>query len=159
MSVAKRQLKSNVLKRALNAFLVEPFIIKYNVISVRVLLEQGEELWLARRRIENLLFEEKAVVSHFSAVTLLENATKDDEQKDDFGLAFWIVVDWPDYALSSIETEITKKMFSLGMNIKTCKAIKPRGKKIIPPIRKFIKILQLYIVYIYYDVVYCIYLL
>jgi len=109
MSVAKRQLKSNVLKRALNAFLVEPFIIKYNVISVRVLLEQG--------------------------------------------------VDWPDYALSSIETEITKKMFSLGMNIKTCKAIKPRGKKIIPPIRKFIKILQLYIVYIYYDVVYCIYLL
>ena len=89
MSTAKRQLKSNVLKRALNAFLVQPFIEKYNVISVRVMLK--EELWLARKKIENLMMQEKAIVAHFSAVTLLERKDKG----DDYGLAFWIVLDWP----------------------------------------------------------------
>ena len=126
MSTAKRQLKSNVLKRALNAFLVQPFIEKYNVISVRVMLK--EELWLARKKIENLMMQEKAIVAHFSAVTLLEKK----DEGDNYGLAFWIVLDWPDYALATAETNVTKKMFSLGLNIQSCKAIKPRGKKRIP---------------------------
>ena len=133
MSQATRQLKSNVLQRALSAFLVEPFINKYNVICIRVLWRNGEEIWLGRRKVELMLENENSVVAFFSAVTLVKKSKSeedddDNNEHDDFGLAFWIVVDWPDYGILSIRTDLMKKVFDLNMDLKSCKAIRPRGK-------------------------------
>lgn len=69
---AKRQLKSNVLKRALNVYIVAPFVRKYNVVSVRSLWNENDKVWSKRREVENVIRQMDNVVAFFSCITVME---------------------------------------------------------------------------------------
>ena len=62
-----------------------------------------------------------------------ESSVDEEEKKDESepalipGVSFWIVVDWPNYALSSYEEIITKTFLAAGLNLESCKAIRSRG--------------------------------
>ena len=67
------ELKSKVLKRSLSAYIVPPFVNKYNVVAVRALWREKRDkeksIWAKRRQLECILNEQKEVVSFFSCIT------------------------------------------------------------------------------------------
>ena len=70
----QRQLRSNVIKNALKAYVVGPLTLKYQVCAVRSLCVDGvskEKIWITRRLLESLLEENPYVVCFFSCITAL----------------------------------------------------------------------------------------
>jgi len=83
----------------LNTFLVEPFIQRYNIVSLRVLLDDSKEVWLKRRNLENAISKEEGVVAFFTALTLMQQKSgkedqdsdeeeEDNNKKDSYGFSF-----------------------------------------------------------------------
>lgn len=46
------------------------------------------------------------------------------------GVSLWIAADWPEYGLSAFENKITKCLMDANLDIQSCRAIKPRGKRL-----------------------------
>ena len=149
----RRQLRSEVLKRAMRAYIVSPVIRKYHVIAVRAMwssTEKSEDLiWGKRRQIEDILLRNDKIVAFFSCITTMvekeshkrkrkdteddgDNSSMDDndEERTQYapGISFWIAFDWPEYGLNAFEDLVCKTFLKSQMNLVACKAIKPRGK-------------------------------
>ena len=112
----QRQLRSNVIKNALKAYVVGPFTSKYQVRAFRSLCVDGvskEKIWITRRLLESLLEENPYVVCFFSCITALSEgnygkknrrSNKDSSNSKDEtvaeqifcpGISLWIVFNWP----------------------------------------------------------------
>ena len=44
------------------------------------------------------------------------------------GMSLWIVFKWPEYGWDTFEEYISKKILAAGLNLRSCKAIRHRGK-------------------------------
>ena len=155
----QKTLRSEELKRALTNYVVPPFGNRYQIIAVRALwkVEELEKqgIW-AKRLMEAILSKKKEIVSFISCITALEpekkkrqkkrkrptideasseEETESSDEEDDRnirpGLSFWVVADWPEFALEAIEQNLTKIILENGFDINQCKGIKPRGKKML----------------------------
>ena len=120
----QHQLRSNVIKNALKAYVVGPFTLKYQVCAVRSLFVDGvskEKIWITRRLLERFLEENLYVVYFFSCITALsegkhgknnQRSNKDSSNSEDEtvavqifcpGISLWIVFNWPESGLSAFE--------------------------------------------------------
>ena len=66
-------------------------------------------------------------ISIFLNLLTLSDGIYEAIHNDEVGFAIFL-----DLAKAFDTANVTKKIFSLGLNIQSCKAIKPRGKKRIP---------------------------
>ena len=67
----QKQLRSNVIKKALKAFIVPIFARRYQICAVRALwddIDLGNEIWAKRKELEQILSDESDVVAFFSCV-------------------------------------------------------------------------------------------
>ena len=120
----QRQLRSNIIKNTLKAYVVGPLILKYQVCAVRSLFVYGvskEKIWITRRLLERFLEENHYVVCFFSCITGLserkhgknnQRSNKDSRNGEDDtvaeqifcpGISLWIVFNWPESGLSAFE--------------------------------------------------------
>ena len=70
----QRQLRSNVIKNALKAYVVGPLTPKYQVFTASSVCVNGvsrEKIWITRRLLKSLLEKNPYVVSLFSYITAL----------------------------------------------------------------------------------------
>ena len=58
----------------------------------------------------------------------LSDESQSEKPSIDPGLAFWIVYDWPDFAVKNFERQIIQRFLESGLSIKSCKSVKGRGK-------------------------------
>ena len=77
--MANAALTDSALKRSLKAYIVPPFIKKYQVVSVRTLF-QHKSLWLKRTQLESILKENDKIVAFFSSVTALNKSKRKNSQ-------------------------------------------------------------------------------
>ena len=80
----QRQLRSNVVKNALKAYVVGPLTSKFQVCSVRSLCVDGvlkEKIWIIGRLLENLLEKNPYVVYFFSCITVLSQGTHENNNR------------------------------------------------------------------------------
>ena len=80
----QRQLRSNVVKNALKAYVVRPLTSKSQVCSVRSLCVDGvlkEKIWIIGRLLENLLEKNPYVVYFFSCITVLSQGTHEKKNR------------------------------------------------------------------------------
>ena len=77
MFKAAKELRSNHIRNSLNSFVVAPLIRKFQVCAVRAICIgtlSKENIWLQKRKIENLLEENEHIVCFFSRITaMVEN--------------------------------------------------------------------------------------
>ena len=151
------QLRSNVLKDALKSFIVPLFTKRYQVCAIRAIWPNTDNenvIWRKRRELECMLSTDKNVVAFFSCVCLLNDETikkkrkKREEQADESGesddcqdeeegskikngLSFWIVFNAPEVLNNDFENLMTKRFLICGLDVKECKALKPRGINIL----------------------------
>ena len=141
----RRELREKTLERALKTYIVPPFCRKYQVIALRALwnMESSEEnvIWGKRIAMENILDGNLHVVAFFSCITAMQSKGNKKRKRNDSdsegnesnecltapGLAFWIVFDWPEHALSAFENIIEKNFMEAGLDIDRCAVIRPRG--------------------------------
>ncbi|XP_057293352.1 uncharacterized protein LOC130621979 [Hydractinia symbiolongicarpus] len=155
--MANRQLRSEVLKRALKACIVQPVIRKYQVVAVRAMwgsdVDAREVIWGKRMQMENILLSNEQVSCFFSCITYMarprkrksmRNEGEEEEEADSSsegdnrnganapetfpGISFWIACDLPNCTLSQFETNLSKSFMQAGLNLTTCNAIQTRGK-------------------------------
>ena len=145
----QRQLRSNVIKNALKAYVVGPLTSKYQVCAFRSLCVDGvseEKIWITRRLLESLLEENPYVACFFSSVTALSEgnygkknrrSNKDSSNGEDetvaeqafcSGISLWIVFNWPESGLAAFEEYISIEILAAGLDLRSCKAILGRGK-------------------------------
>ena len=144
-----RQLRRNVIKNALKASVVGPLTSKYEVCAVRSLCVNGilkEKTWITRRLLESLLEENPYVLCFFSCITALSGrnhgkknrqSNKDSRNSEDetiaeqifcAGISLWIVFNWPEFGLPAFEEYISKETLAAGLVLRSCKAVRGRGK-------------------------------
>ena len=143
------QLRSSVIKNALKAYVVGPFTSKYQVCAVRSLCVNGvskEKIRIPRRLVESLLEENPYVVCFFSCITALSegNCRKKNQRSNKVssnsedetvaeqtfcpGISLWIVFNWPESGLAAFEEYISKEILAADLDLRSCKAIRGRGK-------------------------------
>ena len=146
---SQRQLRSNVIKNALKAYVVGPLTLKYQVCAVRSLCVDGvskEKIWITRRLLESFLEENPYVVCFSSCIIALSEgkhgrnnrrSNNDSSNSEDEtvaeeifcpGISLWIVFNWPESGLSAFEEYISKEILAAGLDLRSCKAIRGRGK-------------------------------
>ena len=90
-NMANAALTDSALKRSLKAYIVPPFIKKYQVVSVRTLFSH-KSLWLKRTQLENILKENEKVVAFFSCVTALNKPKRKSTQARKYLTCVWFLL-------------------------------------------------------------------
>ena len=121
-------LRENPLKRVLKTYVVSDVSSKYMTTAIRVLWSDKDfsEMYEKRIILESILREIKQIVMFINCVTSL----KEKEHSIQSGFGFWIAYDWPEISCEKFENLICKKFIEAGMEIRSCKTVKGRGKKI-----------------------------
>ena len=117
------QLRSSGIKNALKAYVIVPLTLKYQVCAVRFLCVDcvsKEKIWITRLLLESLLEENQ--------IRIAARAKTIAEQMFCPGMSLWIVFKWPEYGWDTFEEYISKKILAAGLNLRSCKAIRHRGK-------------------------------
>lgn len=145
MPPVTKQLRSNVLKKALKAYIVPAFCNKYEVCSFRVFWEDLDSIWIKRHQLESLLERDNRIVAFFSCITVTEKksskgkavqyensdtSSDEDSQEENLlaGLSFWIVFDCPDITMAAFENTIIKVLLESSFHIKSCNVIRSRSR-------------------------------
>ena len=105
-----------------------------------------EKIWITRRLLESLLEETPYAVRFFSCITAFlegkhgkknRRSNKDSSNSEDEtvaeqifcpGISLWIEFNWPESGLAAFEEYISKEILAAGLDLRSCKAIRGRGK-------------------------------
>ena len=107
---------------------------------------QNKKIWIAKRLLESLLEENPYLVCFFSCITVLlegnhgkisrlsnkNTSNSEDEAVAEQiffpGISLWIVFNWTESELAAFEENISKEILAAGFDLRSCKAIRGRGK-------------------------------
>ena len=121
--------------------------IKFALLGISVLMVfQKKKIWMTKRLLESLLEENSYVVCFFSCITALSEgnyrkknrwSNKDSNNSEEEtvaeqifcpGISLWILFNWPDSGLAAFEEYISVEILAAGLDLRSYKAIRGRGK-------------------------------
>ena len=133
MFQAAKELRSGLIRNSLKSF----------VRAICIGNLSKENILLLRRKMEKVLEDNEHLVCFFSCITALveKKNTKAKRRRNDSGSSeengeesikriyfFWIVLNWPEYGISSFAEHISREFLTAEFDLISCKAIRSRGK-------------------------------
>jgi len=130
--VPVKEIKSIILRNALQSCVVTHIAQKYEVIALRILVDDEQEVFETRRLVERSLSRESHIHGFFSCLTAIKSKAYNDEDNDEIlsGVGVWIFYDWPEYGTAAFENFVTKIFIDEKISVLSCKSVKPRGNYI-----------------------------
>ena len=132
----------------MKSFVVSLLIRKFEVCAVRAICIgtlSKENIWLQRRKMEKLLEDNEHIVCLFLCITAMVEKKKakagkrrnysgsseedvEESSNNNCGVSFWIVINWPQYGLSSFVENISSEFLTAEFDLISCEAMRSRGR-------------------------------